>query len=272
MLTESRTRFIAPRVLLAGMALLLAACSGAMRSEQVPGSFAWFDLVTEAPETAEKFYGQLFGWSFAKGPVENSKTISGNGEFIGGLVSVSGDENRAESQWQPVLSVTNTMDTLATVKSSGGRLSEQPVQTSNGTFAAILDPSRAPVTLYDGTAGIVLGGSARLNTWVWVDLLTNDTTRAKRFYRSVAGMETRKTGANTVFVSGDAIRGGLVYLRRSQVEPNWLPFVLVGDLGATIAKAEGLGAGVLIKDDYSAILLDPTGAAIGVTTREGAGQ
>jgi hypothetical protein len=33
-------------------------------STPAPGTLAWFEVATDAPEAAEKFYGGLFDWSF----------------------------------------------------------------------------------------------------------------------------------------------------------------------------------------------------------------
>ena len=76
----------------------------------------------------------------------------------------------------------------------------------------------------------------------------------------------------TVFTRDGVPRGGLVSVPASQIEPNWLPYVLVRDLDQTIGKARELGASVLAREPGAAILLDPTGAAVGIVTPEGVGQ
>ncbi|MDK3075748.1 VOC family protein [Sedimentitalea sp. JM2-8] len=255
---------------------VLVACAPAMRQDKQSGSIAWFDLATDAPGAAERFYGDLFGWRFANGLVEDTRVISSGNEFIGGLVAVPGNETRVKSSWEPILSVDDTMTALQTAKGNGGRLTAQPVQTGNGTYAAIEDSRRASLTLYDGTDGVPLGGAAKFNTWIWADLFTDNTASAKHFYKALAGLDTWReiSGSEsfTVFTRNGQPRGGLVYAPPSQVEPNWLPYVLVADIDATIARARDLGGSVLAREAGTAILLDPMGAAIGVTTREGGAQ
>jgi hypothetical protein len=33
-----------------------------------PGTLAWFEVATSDPDGAQKFYGELFNWSFAADP------------------------------------------------------------------------------------------------------------------------------------------------------------------------------------------------------------
>ncbi|WP_146345492.1 VOC family protein [Falsiphaeobacter marinintestinus] len=244
-----------------------------MRDAKTPGSFAWFDLVTEAPDVARTYYSELFGWTIRPPASDNTSVISSNGEFIGGLVFVEGKDDKPESRWQPVLSVDDTLNAIQTVKSSGGQLAEQPIQNQAGVFAVVRDNSGAALTLFDGSAGLPLDETAKNNTWIWADLITSNTSGAKRFYKSVAGFETRQDQSSgqayTIFTRNGEDRGGLVWASKSQIEPNWLPFILVADLNATIEKSNALGGRLLARDGGTAILIDPTGAAVGVTTREG---
>ena len=53
-----------------------------------------------------------------------------------------------------------------------------------------------------------------------------------------------------------------------EVQPLWLPYVRVEDPEAIAARAEALGARVVMRDDQAAILVDPTGAPIAVQVWE----
>ena len=260
-------------LLLVGLSLTVAACAPSMRDAKAPGSFAWFDLVTESPTVARDYYSKMFGWNLRQPAGETNYVISSNGELIGGLVFLEGEDERPESRWQAVLSVNDTLNSIQTVKSSGGRLTAQPVQSEAGVYAVVRDNTGATLTLFDGTGGVPRGEAAKNNSWVWVDLITPNTSGAKRFYRSVAGFDTRQNKSSgrtyTVFTRDGKDRGGLVRASRSRIEPNWLPYILVENLDATIAKSNALGGRLLAREGGVAILIDPTGAAVGVTTREG---
>ncbi|WP_425046392.1 VOC family protein [Primorskyibacter sp. S87] len=253
--------------------LALAACAPSMRSEAVPGSFAWFDLVTDQPEAARSFYSGLFGWRFADGPADNLQIISNRGELIGGLVQ--GDDQdtaRPESQWKPVLSVSDTSVARARAVSSGANPLGEVVQTRSGQLAALRDPTGAVLTIYDGVEGVPLGTPPRVGSWVWVDLLTGNPSRARRFYRDVAGFETRKenrdgTTSFEVFSSNGKDRGGMIPISRSAASPGWIAYVGVDNIDETLARAQALGATVPARAGDVAIVIDPTGAVFGVAQR-----
>jgi predicted enzyme related to lactoylglutathione lyase len=62
-----------------------------------PGTLAWFEVATSAPDTAEKFYGDLFDWTFdADGPAASAGmdyrniTVPGADRPIGGIFGTGG--------------------------------------------------------------------------------------------------------------------------------------------------------------------------------------
>jgi len=59
-------------------------------------------------------------------------------------------------------------------------------------------------------------------------------------------------------------RAGLVEIDMKGIEPNWPPWVRVANVGRTAQQAREQGGSVLLQRENLAILLDPTGAGIGV--------
>ena len=249
---------------------MAVACAPIMRGEKTPGSFAWFDLITNSPQVSKAFYGELFDWRFAQGVDPKVEVITHNRALIGGLVTISGaNAQTPEARWQPVLSVDNTPAASHRARAAGGRLIGTAFAGPTGTLAALEDPTGAKLTLYDGNEGVPLGKSPEPGSWVWVDLLSPDTHAAKGFYQDLADFQTRREPRQGidgywVFTTGNKDRGGLIYVPRAQASPMWLPYVLVRDLDATIAKATDLGAKLAERQQNVAILIDPAGAAIGL--------
>ena len=68
----------------------------------------------------------------------------------------------------------------------------------------------------------------------------------------------------------DRIRAGIVPIPWKDVKPNWLPYVAVLDISATVAHAKDLGGKVLlepddtIRDDSVAVIADPSGAVLAI--------
>jgi predicted enzyme related to lactoylglutathione lyase len=66
-------------------------------SNPAPGTLAWFEVATRDPDTAEKFYGSLFDWTFAPDePVASAGmdyrniTASGADRPMGGIFGTGG--------------------------------------------------------------------------------------------------------------------------------------------------------------------------------------
>src|SRR5210317_1691044 len=55
--------------------------------ERFPGKIIWRDLLTNDPAASQKFYGELFGWTFESVDDNSAYTlIRHNGHMIGGMI------------------------------------------------------------------------------------------------------------------------------------------------------------------------------------------
>jgi uncharacterized protein len=113
------------------------------------------------------------------------------------------------------------------------------------------------------------------NTFVHVELSTDDVGGARKFYGKVFDWKFTQLGAemgNYVMVDlGTKTQGGGLTPKMMPNQPTaWLPYVEVADVKKTIAKAKKAGATILVEfqpvGDMGAIgiFMDPTGAALGV--------
>ena len=113
----------------------------------------------------------------------------------------------------------------------------------------------------------------------WVDLQTTDTDAAKKFYGSLLGWDFRDVPtdmgpAYTMFQKNGLSAAGMgpqpPEMREAGVPPVWSSYVCVDDASATVAKAQELGATVVMPvmkvmdQGWLAFVQDPTGAAIGL--------
>ena len=69
--------------------------------------------------------------------------------------------------------------------------------------------------------------------------------------------------------NGEQLYSGILKLPWPEVEPNWLPYVVVEDLEMTIRRTEALGGRVLVapqteEERQMAIIADPSGAVLNV--------
>jgi uncharacterized protein len=112
------------------------------------------------------------------------------------------------------------------------------------------------------------------NPFVHVELNTTDVDKAKAFYGKLFEwkLEDVPMGeiAYTTIRVGSGTSGGIMKHPMPGQPSIWIPYILVEDLAADTAKAKSLG-GAVIKDvtevpgmGWFSIILDPTGAAIGL--------
>jgi predicted enzyme related to lactoylglutathione lyase len=107
----------------------------------------------------------------------------------------------------------------------------------------------------------------------WTQLSTTDPAKALEFYRELAGWEIQGEPAPGyhVFGKGDEALGGITCCNEGETTPRWMPYITVDDLDASLAKAQSLGATVLLQpmplpEDCGriAIIRDPQGVATGL--------
>ncbi len=236
----------------------------------MPGSFAWFDLVSNRPDQAEAFYGALFGWDFADGSSSEYRDISSNGVLLGGI---SGIENGADpkmvsSQWTPVLTLADPVEATRRALAAGGEQVGSPFRIGDTLFSRVRDNRGALLVIQNGPDGFPLDAAGQAGVWGWADLFVDNPSRARSFYRSVAGFETRQDGDVTVFERDGLERGGLVGVPDNQLGSTWIPYVGVASISETVARAQELGGTQLALEDRAALIIDPTGAVIGLIAAE----
>lgn len=111
----------------------------------------------------------------------------------------------------------------------------------------------------------------------WNELMTPDAHKAKEFYRSLFGWEFQSKKVDNATYEmikfGDKPGGGLMQMtpdEAGKIPPHWMTYVYVNSVDDSVAKAQKLGAKVIVPatavEDFGrfAILQDPTGAHIGL--------
>lgn len=116
-------------------------------------------------------------------------------------------------------------------------------------------------------------------TFHWNELMTNDVESAKAFYAATLGWTFNQFGGPDftywVCMAGETPVGGIMPLEGVAPEganPHWFSYVAVDDVDARVEAAKNAG-GTLVRETFEvpmvgriAIILDPTGARIGIIT------
>lgn len=111
-------------------------------------TWTWNDLSARDPKAAERFYGELFGWTFEwVAPVYAS--ISMGDLLVGGMRTMEDDPPDAPAAWLPYF-VTDDLDRAAErVQSLGGGVIVAPREVPAGRFLVLRDPSGAVSALFE---------------------------------------------------------------------------------------------------------------------------
>ena len=243
-----------------------------------PGKFIWFELLTENADAVHLFYSELFGWTMAEdAEYPHYTTIIHNGTAIGGILAVTGEDASAiESRWICSVSVGDVDAAAVKVPQLGGKVLYGPVDSGErGRLAQVADSQGANLILLRTLQGDPQKPSTAPGNPVWADLFTRNYAASTSFYSALLGYKVVNSKEDTdhfYFAMGDKIRAGLVVVSWEDLESTWLPYIGVSDLREAVLKAMDLGGTLLAHTESAAVVLDPSGAAIGLQLLEQKGE
>ena len=235
-----------------------------------PGVFVWHELATKDPVKAQKFYGDLLGWTIktVEMPGMEYHLIHVGDKQIGGMREEQNDA--IPPHWLSYVSVPDVDAAAATAKTAGGQVMAGPMDIPNiGRFAVVIDPQGAAVALYKDAKGDPdTTGEPALGEFVWDQLNTTDIAAGAAFYEKVVGWTSVTHGPDGgMFKYGDLHEASFM-TAPAGVPSHWLTYLSVADLGAATQKAESLGAKILMANMDAGefgrftVIQDPIGAFV----------
>jgi uncharacterized protein len=120
------------------------------------GTWTWSDLASRDPGTSERFYSDLFGWSFQQ-LAEGYWSISMDRYLIGGMRSMDQDPPEAPSSWMPYFVAEDADGAVDRVGELGGTIVAPIREVPGGRFLVYADP----VGAFSGIVEMGPGGAAR---------------------------------------------------------------------------------------------------------------
>lgn len=227
-----------------------------------PGVPSWIDHITPDLTGSQRFYAELFGWSFAA--EGGYSMIHSGGEVIGGIAALPlGRESTAT--WSTYLATKDLDATLDAVPRLSGRVVMGPLPIGrDGRLALTLDPAGATIGFWEGyrAEGIVLVDEP--GALSWHVLQTPDPAAAAEYYLSLF-RDTLSIDDDGV-IRGDRDERGEIVMAD---EPLWAPCFGTTDLAAQVGRATCLGAlahpnGDGVATGPTTLLTDPYGATFGL--------
>jgi predicted enzyme related to lactoylglutathione lyase len=112
--------------------------------KDVPGSFAWCELISDSVEQSAAFYGAVFGWELGTPSPDDA---SGRAEWLIDGQAVAGVMPRPAAMpaemrpyWDVFFQVDDIEATVATASSAGATVLLPSLDIKHGTIAVFLDP------------------------------------------------------------------------------------------------------------------------------------
>lgn len=253
-----------------------APASPASNGSVEPGRFVWRDLMTRDVAGAERFYGELLGWRFdhtRRG--DRPYVLARDGATrVAGIVDVSSFP-KAGAQWLSFMSVADVDKTVALVKSEGGEVLVPPREIASiARVAVVADPQGAPLGVARVHGDRPDPAQPTPGHFFWQEYLARDETQALDFYKRVAGYESAisesRLGVEYHVLRTTRPRAGLFRLPPTavDVQPNWLPYVLVNDPAAYASRVTALGGRIVVppaperRNGSLVVIADPGGAVV----------
>lgn len=240
------------------------------------GIFCWVDLSTTDPAGAKAFYSALFGWEIEDRPIDGGGVytmLNLGGHSVAGMGELQ-PEMQAQgipSHWMSYVKHDDVDGVAERVAAAGGILLFPPMdvmdqgrmimaQDSTGAMFGVWQPNRH--------TGAELVNQP--NTLVWNELQTRDAAAAQAFYQAVFDWESQVDAPSgyVMFAVDGRRQAGLMQMDESwgDVPPNWAVYFQVEDVAAYQARAEELGANILVpmmpagEMGHFAVIQDPQGA------------
>ena len=239
------------------------------------GTPSWIDLSTTDVERALAFYGTLFGW-------ENDPNPTGpdsfyymqrlGGHAVCGLYQQMEDETAqgVPSHWTTYITVDSADDAASRAEQAGGTVLAGPFDVFDaGRMAMLRDPEGAVFAVWQPKAHIGCEVKGDPGTLIWNEVMSNNPAQAGAFYGAVLGTEftSAPMGYYLLRAGGKSVAGVLQITAEMQgCVPCWVTYFGVDDAEAKTAKAQELGATVLVApwdvpgEGRVAVLQDPQGA------------
>jgi uncharacterized protein len=244
-----------------------------------PGSFSWVELATTDTKAAKAFYTSLFGWTYVDSPAGPDMVYTRlqlRGKDVGALYPQPKEQrdHGIPPNWMSYVTVASADASAGQAKKLGGTVMMEPFDVmEHGRMAVVQDPTGAVLSLWQPRQHIGVQVRDEANSLCWNELYTRDTTRATAFYMGLLGWRARTDpGGYTEWLRGETAVGGMIAIEPEwgPMPPHWLPYFMVNDCDASVAKVADLGGSAMMpardipRVGRFAIVRDPQGAAFSV--------
>ncbi len=241
------------------------------------GEFCWAELATSNVETAKKFYGSVFGWTYKDIPLPGDMGVYSMCELGGrevGAMFKSDPRSPAPPHWGPYVSCTSVDEIAGRVSANKGTVVVPPMDVMDaGRMVVMQDPTGAVVSAWEPKAHLGFGRKNEHGSPCWLELMTTNIDIAAGFYSRVFDWKLKHSAADapihyTEFLVGEKSTAGMMAMDPSwgPMPPMWNTYFQTSDIKTTLALVVEHGGKLAMpstkvpKMGEFAVVSDPTGA------------
>ncbi|QWF69399.1 VOC family protein [Methylomonas paludis] len=255
---------------------LSALVVGSANPEHHVGKFIFAELATSDLSKAERFYADLFGWSFREVNIAGKQYAEASiaGHPIAGLVQNS----QHLPSWLSFIAVDDVEAYKTQALAHGAKLLSAPQTVpKRGQQAVFIDPQGAVFAVLAADGGDPADQLALPGEWIWSSLITGDPEGAAAFYQNLFEYEVFELAADPgtqhlLLATDNYARASVNSLPADtpNMHAHWLNYIRVDDVPGAVAKLTSLGGKVLIPPRLDrhggklAVVADPAGAVFGI--------
>ena len=159
-----------------------------------PGEPCWIDLLSSDTGAAERFYGELFGWTAESAGPEYGGYVnfSLDGTRVAGMMGLTPEMGPMPDAWSIYLASADTRATLdAAVANGGGVMMAATDIPLIGVMGYATDPGGAAVGVFQATGDTAFGYDLQtVGAPGWFELFTKDFAPTVTWYEQTFGWTT----------------------------------------------------------------------------------
>lgn len=245
------------------------------------GKVIWLELVTPDLQSAQRFYGELLGWTFQGVPGARLpySIAYDNGEAVAALVQPRAPrDGRRQPFWLPFISAGDVPALTQQAAAHGARVLSPPRDyPDRGEQAVLADPQGAIFGVLQSSSGDPADVLADPGECIWSSLIAQDARQDAAFYQSLFGYDVQDLPSNGGVAHLLLSTGGYARASVNEHPPQsqqgaayWLPFVRATSTTVAVEKVKALGGSVITEPHPDrnggtiAVVADPQGAAFGL--------
>lgn len=238
-------------------------------------AFCWYGIVSTNADAAKKFYSATIGWESKQHTFPNGETttIFSAAEFP--RAHLRAPEGGESCRWASYLRVEDVDALTASTLANGGVVAMLPTDIAPGRMSLVKAPSGALLCLFhEADEQAAMNAPAGAGSIHWTELQSNDAEADVAWLKAIFGFEIEEKkhpgGIYYMLKSGGIPRGGVTPSVNDAVAGQWLNWVEVADVDATLIRVADAGGRVVTEaSEYSgvgrmAMVGDPTGAVFGL--------